>query len=207
MKSPMNIINLDKQKEEALQAGIEALNQGQVLGVPTETVYGLICSPRFPEAVKRISSIKGRPDHKPFALFVQSIERAEREDVTINDNARKLAKAFWPGPLTLVLSAADSCPCAYQGSVGMRCPDYPFILEFLAQTGGLLVNTSLNRSGEPPVWELDREDAILEEIDLVIDGGRLQEQAPSTVVDCRQEPCKVLREGALGTAEIEKHTA
>lgn len=178
------------------------LLEGGVVTVPTDTVYGLICAADAPAAARRIARIKGRPDEKPFALFVASWERLCREAITPSETAERLARRYWPGGLTLVVGAEASCPSAQNGTVGARCPDTAFLQAVLARCGGVLINTSLNRSGEPPVCSLEECDAILAETDLVIDGEALPPSAASTVVHCGKIPYQILREGAISAQAI-----
>ncbi len=173
------------------------LQEGGLVCVPTETVYGLICLPDRSAAVARLAALKSRPADKPFALFTASWERLIREAVRPAPVAERLAAAFWPGPLTLVIAAEPECPAARGGTVGARCPDHPLAQEILAECGGLLINTSLNRSGEPAVWSLEGMDDWLFGVDLVIDGGTLPRRPASTVVDCTSDPPRILRAGGV----------
>ena len=177
---------------------------GGVISVPTDTVYGFVCSPYNQTAIQRIMDIKRRPDEKPFALFVSSWERLCREAVMPSQSARILTQKFWPGALTIVAGAGEQCPAAREGAVGARCPDMLFLQRLLEECGGLLINTSLNRSGEPAVTSLEGLDEILEETDIVIDGGVLPPSLPSTVVNCISDPLQILREGAISAEEIRK---
>ncbi len=186
---------------ECVARAVHALRQGGILCVPTETVYGFIC-PALTSSMERLSSIKRRPANKPFALFVSSWERIQREAIDPCPTAERLGHRLWPGPLTLVIPARDPCPGVYRGSVGVRCPDYPLVQEILRECGGLLINTSVNRSGEAEYRSLTNPDDFLQQADLLIDGGTLPERLPSTVVDCRIHPPKILREGEIGAETI-----
>ncbi|MBN2326547.1 MAG: L-threonylcarbamoyladenylate synthase, partial [Candidatus Omnitrophica bacterium] len=140
----------------ALSMAAEVIQKGGVVCTPTETVYGLVCSTR-PESIERLSKIKGRPSNKPFALFASSWRRMLKEDIETCPAADILAGAFWPGALTVVVFASAACPGAYAGSAGVRCPDHSFVQDLLRECGGLVINTSLNRSGEPEYRSLDCE--------------------------------------------------
>lgn len=176
---------------------VRVLQAGGLVCVPTETVYGLICLPDRPGAVARLTALKGRPAEKPFALFTASWARLTREAVHPSPVAERLAAAFWPGPLTLVIRAEPECPAAHGGTVGARCPDHHLAREILAGCGGLLINTSLNRSGESAVWSLEGMEDWLCGVDLVIDGGTLPRRPASTVVDCASDPPRILRVGGV----------
>ena len=188
--------------ESALEICLQALDKDGIVCVPTETVYGLICSEKSKEAVQRLVRLKRRPKDKPFALFTPSWSSLARAPIRSCSVAQKLAERFWPGPLTLVIPAEKDCPCEYNGRVGVRSPDGEFIRALLARRELLLVNTSLNRSGEAPVWRIDPEMEILREVDVAVDQGRLPERSPSTVVDCTVVPPRVLRHGEITEEEI-----
>lgn len=181
---------------------VRVLNQGGILAIPTETVYGLICRADQPAALKRLYEIKQRPQGKPFALFVSGWEDVFPGYVRENAVARTLARHFWPGPLTIVTEARSACPASYEGSVGLRCPDHPVVQRLLNACGGLLVNTSLNLSSQPPARNLHEVRGIVQQIDIALDAGGLPEALPSTVVDCSQTPPHVLRVGELPVDSI-----
>ncbi|MGC9329930.1 MAG: L-threonylcarbamoyladenylate synthase [Candidatus Hinthialibacter sp.] len=187
----------------ALSMAREVIHRGGVVCTPTETVYGLVCSTR-PASVERLMRIKGRPSNKPFALFASSWRRMLEENIETCLAADILAGAFWPGPVTLVVGASASCPGAYAGSIGVRCPGHLFVQELLRECGGLLVNTSFNRSGEPECRALDLASDLLEEVDLAVDGGVLPLRLPSTVVDCRTDPPQILRHGEIAEEKIRR---
>ncbi len=177
------------------------LDLGGVVALPTETVYGLVCRHDRFGAIEKLFEIKNRPVDKPFALFVKSLDTANAW-IEPNPAAEKLAQAFWPGPLTLVVASHNSCPAAYDGAVGLRCPDYGFVQDLLGHCDGSLVNTSLNVSGAPPTSRIDPNHPIVERVDLVVDAGELLPQQPSAVVDCRTNPPEILRHGLIEYSEI-----
>ncbi|MDP8243720.1 MAG: L-threonylcarbamoyladenylate synthase [Candidatus Hinthialibacter antarcticus] len=177
------------------------LDQGGVVALPTETVYGLVCRHDRFGAAEKLFEIKNRPVDKPFALFVQSFETA-RAWIEPNPVAETLAKAFWPGPLTLVVASHNSCPAAYDGAVGLRCPDHAFVQQLLEHCGGALVNTSLNFSGKPPATRIDETHPIIQRVDIAVDAGELPPQSPSAVVDCRTSPPQILRPGTISYSDI-----
>ena len=170
--------------------------------MPTETVYGLVCAADQEGAIQRMAAIKNRPLDKPFALFSPGWDCIAPYLKHPCPSAELLASHFWPGPLTLVIPVMDETPCSYQGTVGVRFPGNDFLQILLQEWGGLLANTSLNRSGESVVWSLDPSNPLLKELDLIIDGGVLPKRAPSTVVNCAIQPPCVLREGDITQSEI-----
>ncbi len=181
---------------------VQALKNGDVLCVPTDTVYGLVCLPINEEAIQKIAQIKRRPENKPFALFVSTIHRLRSKDVFLTKEANILADCFWPGALTLVVSASEQCPCAHQGTVGIRSPNHAFVQKLLEHCGGLLLNTSINRSGEGAVTSLEAVQPLLNKVDVAVDFGPLPPSLSSTVVDCTSQPIHILREGAISTHDI-----
>lgn len=173
--------------------------RGGVVGLPTETYYGLGVNPFDPQAVDRLLRIKGRPDGKPILLLIGAREQLSLLTETITPAATILMDAFWPGPLTILFPARSSLPAnltAGSGTVGIRLTSCDSLREILKQAGPL-TGTSANRSGAPPVTTAT---AVLEglgsNIDLVIDAGPTPGGPPSTVIDAR-ESVRVIREGAV----------
>lgn len=192
----------DINRPEVIELCVEAIRGGKIVCVPTDTVYGLVCSPFYPEAIDRIVRLKQRSPNKPFALFVSSWDSLAGVNAHINTSARRLAQAFWPGALTILVPADDDCPCSSHGLVGARCPDYPFLLSVLDKCSGILVNTSLNQSGESVLWSLENGLSLLSEVDVVINGGFLPPRPASTVIDCSQNPPRIVREGGVSRDAI-----
>ena len=186
-----------------IERALKALDAGEPIVIPTDTVYGLAVRPELSEAVKRIFEVKERPDDR--ALPVLGADRQMLERVArFGDVARRLSEAFWPGPLTLVLPRAEGFDHSLgnndDGTVAVRVPAFAPTLELLSRTGPLAV-TSANRSGAPPAVTVDEARAALgDQIEVFIDGGRVG-GAPSTVIGLTPEPV-VFREGALSTAAI-----
>lgn len=186
-----------------IERALRALDAGEPIVIPTDTVYGLAVRPELSEAVKRIFEVKERPDER--ALPVLGADRRMLEKVVrFDDTARRLTEAFWPGPLTLVLPRADGFDHLLggtdDGTVAVRVPALTPTLELLARTGPLAV-TSANRSGAPPAVTVEEARAALgDQIEVFIDGGRVG-GAPSTVIGLMPEPV-VFREGALSKAAI-----
>lgn len=182
---------------------LDALLAGEVVVVPTDTVYGLACLPRFPGAVARIFSLKGRPDGKALPVLGASAQ-ALSGVAAFNDDAVNLAHRFWPGPLTLVLPRAEGFTYFLgedpTGSVAVRVPRNEVVLELLAAAGPLAV-TSANLSGHPPADTVeDAHDVFGADVAAYVDGGR-GAGVPSTVVSLR-DGMEVLREGAVTRDEL-----
>ena len=184
---------------EIIDCCVENLNRpGSVLLVPTETVYGLVCRYDDKVAVEQIYTLKGREKAKPLALFADSVVNLKKFDIYLNRTAEKLAAAFCPGALTVVVPAPTG------ETVGFRIPDYPFILELLRQLGYPLASTSANRSGEPNALDIDAALAMLDgEPDVVIDGGAIPAgREASTVVMALEDHLEILRHGPISEAQL-----
>jgi L-threonylcarbamoyladenylate synthase len=188
--------------DKILPRCVDTLRRGGVVCVPTDTVYGLICLADAEDAKERILVMKNRPKEKPFALFLSSWERLAQEPIYPTAHAEKLARAFWPGALTIVVAAEDRCPAVRDGKVGARCPNTPFLLKLMENCGGLLVNTSLNKSGHDPASSLNGMEEILSHVELIIDGGAIPPSPASTVIDCSTHPPKILRPGGITETQI-----
>lgn len=185
---------------------IAVLAAGGIVAIPTDTVYGIAVSLSTPDGIERLFHVKQRPPEKGIALLLGTADQAETVGIASTDS-RRLAEAFWPGPLTLVLPrtpGADLPAILTDGlpTVGVRLPDHA-CPRALALALGPLPTTSANLSGEPDSVDVEMVIRQLRDrIDLVLDGGRTAGAVPSTVVDCTGAPPRVLREGVLGTDRI-----
>ena len=183
--------------EKSLQAAARILNAGGVVILPTDTVYGIAAHPGHPEAIRRIQCIKGRPSDKPIALLAADRQSVVDFGAVFPGAAMRLAEAYWPGALTLVL------PC--RGTTeGFRVPDYEPTRRLLRLCGGVPRVTSANLSGrQPAVSAVETLRGIGLEADLVIDGGISPGGVASTVVRFDEAGAPViLREGAISRAEL-----
>lgn len=177
----------------------KALREGKLVVFPTETVYGVGANALDPEAVRRIFAAKGRPADNPLIVHVADTDAARKLSRAWPEAADKLARAFWPGPLTLVLVAPR------RGTLAFRVPDNAVARRLIAASGGGLPVTSANRSGQPDARTAEEVLAQLDgRVSLVLDGGRTTGDRPSTVVDCTTDQLKILREGAISASEIER---
>ncbi len=176
-----------------------ALNAGKLVGVPTDTVYGVAADPWSESGMNALFDLKGRGPEHPVALLVADLEQAH-ELVVITARAERLAAEFWPGPLTLVLPAARDLPPwigdQARGTVGVRVPQHPVALDLLDKAGTLAV-TSANRSGEEAA--VDHEQALQIFGDAVIGylEGAGSAGLASTVLDATVDPPVVLRAGPV----------
>ncbi len=194
--------------QKLLARAAELLRQGQLVAYPTETFYGLGASPYNEAAIDRVFEAKGRPEKMALPLVVgdeSSVILCARE---FPDGARRLAAAFWPGPLTLVLPATDDLPRRLLGgghTVGVRISPHPIATGLARAAGGPIVATSANRSGLPaPSTAAEVLEALGDAVALILDGGPTTGSAASTVLDLTTDPPHIVRSGAIRLTEIER---
>jgi L-threonylcarbamoyladenylate synthase len=185
---------------------LAVLRAGGLVGIPTETVYGLAADASNPEAVRRIFAVKRRPADHP--LIVHIADQAQMSDwASILPNAAvMLADACWPGPLTLLVPRGSRVLDDVTGgrsTVGLRVPAHPLTLELLHRFGGGLAAPSANRFGRVSPTTADHVRADLgDDVDFVLDGGPCPIGVESTIVDCTVDPPQVLRPGAITADEV-----
>ena len=203
---------LQTQRLTAEDAGLTqaaaVLRRGGLVAFPTETVYGLGADATDAEAVARIYAAKERPSFNPLIAHVDSFEAAQQQGV-FDETARKLAEAFWPGPLTLVVPAAPTCTVsdlarAGLDSLGLRVPAHPLAHELLKRVGRPVAAPSANRSGRVSPTDADHVLGDLDgRIDAVLDGGAAQVGVESTIVACLAGAPRLLRPGGVPREAIE----
>ncbi|MBM3838385.1 MAG: threonylcarbamoyl-AMP synthase [Verrucomicrobia bacterium] len=185
----------------AVQEAVRLLRAGEVVVLPTETVYGLAANALDATAVEKIFAVKGRPAHNPIIVHVVSLEMAQRCVKEWPPLAAKLANAFWPGPLTLVLPRADRIPdpvTARGPTVGVRWPRHPVIEAVIRACGFPLAAPSANLSGQvSPTTAEDARSGLCGKVQLVLDGGPAQVGIESTVLDLTTLPARMLRPGMI----------
>ncbi|MCH8490660.1 MAG: threonylcarbamoyl-AMP synthase [Oceanicaulis sp.] len=200
---------------DALDEAARVLARGGLVAVPTETVYGLAADATQGEAVARIYEAKGRPRFNPLIVHVDSLEMAERL-VELGETGRALAKAFWPGPLTLVAPMRDGAGVASLVTAGLdtlavRWPDSPALTGLIARLGHPLAAPSANRSGAvSPTTAAHVRDGLGGRIELILDGGACRIGVESTIVsvagDLAGGATALLRPGGAARSAIEAVT-
>ncbi len=192
-----------------LEDALGHLRAGGALGFPTETVFGVGADALDPAAVERVYAIKGRPSDKPMPVLVADLEMAGSITASIPDRARRLADAFWPGPLTIVCPAAETIRgvvTAGGDTVALRAPGLPVLLELVRAYGRPIIAPSANRAGEPPAESLEEFQRVFaEELrsgDLACycpAGAEITTSQPSTIVipGDRQGDDTILRPGPI----------
>jgi tRNA threonylcarbamoyl adenosine modification protein (Sua5/YciO/YrdC/YwlC family) len=193
----------DPPPDDAIAAAAAALREGDIVGIPTDTVYGLAADPWHSGAADRLFRVKARPRSMELPLLVADRVQALTLTTAVPVAARRLMDAFWPGPLTIVLPRRDDIDADLgdeDATIGLRCPDHP-VPRLLCRAIGPIATTSANKHGEPPVTTADALASGLPGVALVLDAGPC-DGAPSTVVDSTGEIPKLLREGDIGWDRI-----
>jgi L-threonylcarbamoyladenylate synthase len=194
--------------DSMISRAADLLRSGRLIAFPTETVYGLGADATNPQAVGKIFSAKGRPATNPLIVHVSGAEVARRYAKQWPQTAQKLAEAFWPGALTLVLPKVDVIvPEVTAGltSVGLRVPDHRLALALLRRFDGPVAAPSANRANRvsPTTAEHVRSE-LGDTVDLILDGGPCHVGIESTVLDLTSDPATILRPGGVSREQIEK---
>ena len=189
-----------------VERAVSLLRAGGLVGLPTETVYGLAADARNEVAVKRVFSTKGRPLGHPLIVHVADAEEARHWSSDWPSTAERLAEHFWPGPLTIIVRRHRDVLDEVTGgrdTVALRVPDHPLARSLLVAFGGGLVAPSANPFGKvSPTTAQHVVDDFGGAVDYVLDGGPCVIGLESTIVDCSVDPPQILRPGAIGEPEI-----
>ena len=197
-------MDADRPDAEIIRRACLLLNAGELVGVPTETVYGIACDP---EHLEKLYAAKERDRGKPIARLAASLEQVEALGAKFWEHGRALAEKYWPGPLTLVLDTPE-------GTTGFRVPAHEVPLALARAFGRPIALTSANKSGgADAVNAQEAFDVLKDAISLFLDSGDCSGKTPSTVVQCLpalsevegENETKILREGAVPAAEILDH--
>ena len=190
-----------------IERAAELLRQGRLVAVPTETVYGLAADAAQERAVQANYDAKGRPETKPLNVLVDGMPMAATVCRDIPADAYKLAEAFWPGPLTMILWGNGSLPPIVPAggqTQGVRCPDHPDTLAVIRALGRPLACPSANLSGQPsPKSAGEVLSQLAGRIDAVLDGGPCAVGVESTILDLTAAPYRILRLGRLNREDLE----
>ncbi len=192
--------------KDKLGEAASLIASGELVAVPTETVYGLACSALDAEAVERVYEVKGRPEVKPLSLMIHKGAALTRYCESIPKQARVLMDRFWPGPLTIVLRSKTIVPDIVRAggdTVALRCPDHPMTQAMLKRAGLPFAAPSANPSGsKSPVNAQEVLDYFDGKIAAVVDGGQCGLGRESTIIDMSAAPYRILRQGALPQEDI-----
>jgi len=209
----MNVINSNAESaamashRDDVRAAVDALRRGGLIGLPTETVYGLGADASNADAVARIFAVKKRPTNHPLIVHLHRKEQLTQWAQAIPEAAWCLAEAFWPGPLTLVLQRAPSVSDAVTGgldTVALRVPSHPLALEVLEAFGGGVAAPSANRHKKiSPTSAQHVRQELGDAVDVIVDGGPCRVGIESTIVDLSTGTLRLLRPGAITTRDLE----
>jgi L-threonylcarbamoyladenylate synthase len=198
-----------KEPEASLVAYVaEKLKAGDVLGLPTDTFYGLAVDPFNLHAVDRVYEIKSRSRHKPLSLLIESVDQAAELAWPVPEIFYLLARRFWPGPLTIIVKADPKLPLkvtANTGNVALRVPAAEIALAIVRAAGVPVTATSANLSGEAECTSaLQVRDQLGNMLSIIVDGGQSPRETPSTIVDLTSDDghWRILRHGAVPEEQL-----
>lgn len=203
------VIHIDPEapSAEAINLAASVLRDGGIVVFPTETVYGIGAAATSCIGPQEIVDIKMRPaSKKPLPWLVETEDALDTYGVDVPGYAHRLARRFWPGPLTLVVFASARVGKDFRdsrGTIALRCPDHEVVQELIRASGGPIITTSANTSGEHAPGSFDElEPRIVAAADLTLDGGETKHGTASTVVDCTGPEPVIVRDGAIPADEI-----
>ena len=204
----VNTILFTENTKENIEKAAEIIRRGGLLGIPTETVYGLGANALNADACRRIYEAKGRPQDNPLIIHVPDASWLSRYCEKVPESAYRLAEAFWPGPLTMILPKKEIVPYRTTGgleTVGVRCPNHPVTLAVIAAADVPIAAPSGNTSGRPsPTSAADMLEDMDGKIDGIFDGGSGGGGVESTIIDMTCQPPRLLRAGGLPLEELER---
>lgn len=200
-------MRIEPPSPDAIREAADALRQGGLVVIPTETVYGLACNALDVDAVRRVYEIKGRPAENPLIVHISEFSEIGSVAESWPDDCAKLAERFWPGPLTVVLPRKCNVPKETTGgldTVAVRIPDHPVALELIRAAGVPVAAPSANRfMGLSPTSAEDIDARIGASVLMVLDGGRCEVGLESTVIDLSGDCPRVLRPGGVTRAQVQ----
>ncbi|MDP9147572.1 MAG: L-threonylcarbamoyladenylate synthase [Acidobacteriota bacterium] len=210
---PAELLRIDAQspQPDVLRYAADFLARGRVVAIPTDTVYGLAADPYNLAAVEEIYRVKGRPESRALPILVNSIDQAMLLARETPPNFLRLVNQFWPGALTIVVDAANRLPLkvtANTGRIALRWPRSAVVSGIIDEFDGPITGTSANISGYPScVSGAQVHDQLGERLSLILDVGHTGAALSSTIVVLRGDTWKVVREGIIPAADIEKTLA
>lgn len=208
MRTIVRKINAENMTSEDFAEAARLLREGRLVAFPTETVYGLGGDAFDPTASRRIYEAKGRPSDNPLIVHIARLEELENLCEEIPEEAYRLADAFWPGPLTMILKKKDCIPKETTGgldTVAIRMPSHPIANRLILEAGLPIAAPSANASGRPSTTKAEH---VIEDldgrIDMIIDGGSSDIGLESTIVDLTVSPALILRPGYITVEMLKK---
>ncbi|HXR53226.1 MAG TPA: L-threonylcarbamoyladenylate synthase [Steroidobacteraceae bacterium] len=200
------MVKVVRASQAELEAAVDALRDGELVAFPTETVYGLGANASNPAAVRKVYELKGRPSSHPVIVHIDQAKYLRRWVRELTPAAEKLAAAFWPGPLTLVLPRGENVHDVVTGgqdSVAIRIPSHPMARQLLDAFGGGIAAPSANRYGRLSATRAEHvHDEFGDAVKVVLDGGECQVGLESTIVSCLDDSVRLLRPGAVTLSQL-----
>jgi tRNA threonylcarbamoyl adenosine modification protein (Sua5/YciO/YrdC/YwlC family) len=206
-------ISSEKPETSLIRYAADQIRAGEVLGMPTDTFYGLAADPFNLRAVDRVYEIKTRSRHKPLSLLIEGVDQAEELAFSLPEEFQMLTRRYWPGPLTVIVRAGSRLPLkvtANTGNVALRVPNSSIALAVVKAAGIPITATSANLSGAAECTSAEAvRDQLQDRIAIIVDGGRSPREVPSTIVDLTDSEARwrILREGAIPAQEISQFFA
>ena len=213
MRAEIVKISSEKPETSLIRYAADQIRAGEVLGMPTDTFYGLAADPFNLRAVDRVYEIKTRSRHKPLSLLIESVDQAEELALSLPEEFDQLARKFWPGPLTVIIRAGSRLPLkvtANTGNVALRIPQSKIALAVVQACGIPITATSANLSGAAECTTAEAvRDQLQDRIAIIVDGGTSPREVASTIVDLTDSEARwrILREGAIPATEISQFFA
>lgn len=208
MQTIIKSTDIDNIDMEAIKLASEFLQSGDMVAFPTETVYGLGANALDEHASSKIYEAKGRPSDNPLIVHVANEEQVKRLVKEIPESAKKLMKAFWPGPLTLIFKKSEIVPNGTTGgldTVAVRMPDHKVALKLIEYSDTVIAAPSANTSGRPsPTTAKHVEDDLSGKISMIIDAGNVGIGIESTIVDVTEDVPMILRPGYISKKMLEE---
>lgn len=188
---------------QAIARAVECVKAGELIIIPTDTIYGIAALPEMRQTIVRLYEVRARKP-EPASPFLLADRRHMEVLARVNQNAKRLAWRFWPGPLTLILPPNSVLPRAMQSyPVALRVPNFPMLKPLLEAVGGYLFTSGAIRSGHSPAITANEAcDFFGTDVALILDGGKSPFGIPSTIVDCVTSPPQVVRRGAISAERI-----
>ena len=207
MRAEILKVHPDRPEATLVKYAAEQIQAGKVLGMPTDTFYGLAADPFNLRAVERVYEIKSRLRHKPLSLLIEDVDQAEEFAGPLSEDFKLLARRFWPGPLTMIVPAASHLPLkvtANTGNVALRVPAAEIPLAVVRAAKVPITATSANLSGAVECATAEQvRDQLQDRISLIVDGGKSPRAVPSSIVHFSADGSwQILREGAIAAKDI-----
>lgn len=208
MRAEIVKINSENPELSLVKYAADQIRAGEVLGMPTDTFYGLAADPFNLRAVDKVYDIKTRSRHKPLSLLIESVDQAEELAKSLPEEFYALARKFWPGPLTVIVKAGSRLPLkvtANTGNVALRVPSAKIPLAVVTAAAIPITATSANLSGAAECTTAEQvHDQLHGRISIIVDGGVSPRDIPSTIIDLSDAETRwrIIREGAIPKEEI-----